>query len=90
MKVLGGVPRWNYRNIGHANLAEHYTDAVRYALTLPGPATATMGLCTLDEVRLALDTVRAFEPLTDQDLPDLLARGEELAPRLGHRYGPPT
>jgi predicted aldo/keto reductase-like oxidoreductase len=38
MKVLGGVPGWNYVNVGHARLAEHYESAVRYALSLNGPA----------------------------------------------------
>ena len=88
MKVLGGVPNWNYRNIGHPNLAEHYESCIRYALTLPGVASAVMGLCTVAETRQALDAVRTAQPLADEEFAALLTQGKELAPGLGPRFGP--
>ncbi len=88
MKVLGGVPNWNYRNIGHANLAAHYTDAIRYAVTLPGVASAVMGLCTPDEARQAIATIKSAEPLDDAELATLLAKGKGLVDGLGYHYGP--
>jgi predicted aldo/keto reductase-like oxidoreductase len=90
MKVLGGVPNWNYTNIGHARLADHYEPAVRYALTLDGPATATMGLCNLGELNTALDSVRRSRPLTDDERAALLATGAELARGWGEHLGPAT
>jgi predicted aldo/keto reductase-like oxidoreductase len=92
MKVLGGVPHWDYTNLGHARLAapEHYANAVRYALSLDGMATACMGLCSMGEVRTAVAAVQSFEPLTDEELAALLAEGERLAPHWGFHYGPPT
>jgi hypothetical protein len=88
MKVLGGVPGWNYRNVGHANLAAHYISAVRYALSLPRVANAVMGLCTPDELHQAIDAVLAFAPLSETELTSLLAAGAEIAPTWGHHYGP--
>jgi len=92
MKVLGGVPDWNYVNVGHARLGalEHYNAAVRYALSLEGPATATMGLCNLGELNTALDAVRRFAPLTTDELTDLLQTGAALAPSWGEHLGPPV
>jgi len=89
MKVLGGVPGWNYMNVGHGRLADHYEAAVRYALSLDGPATATMGLCNLGELNTALETVRRFQPLTEDERTALLATGAELAPSWEHHLGPP-
>jgi len=88
MKVLGGVPNWNYTNSGHARLADHYEAAVRYALSLDGPATATMGLCNLGELQTALDAVRRFHPLTEEERTALLATGAELARGWGEHLGP--
>jgi predicted aldo/keto reductase-like oxidoreductase len=89
MKVLGGVPNWNYRNVGHARLGalEHYESAVRYALSLD-VAAAVMGLCNLTELRAALDAVRRFRPLTEDERAALLATGARLAPEWGPHYGP--
>ena len=90
MKVLGGVVGWNYLNIGHARLGapEHHESAVRYALSLEGIATATMGLCNLGELQTALDAVRRFAPLSDDELAALIRTGADLAPAWGHHYGP--
>jgi len=92
MKVLGGVEGWNYMNVGHARLGapERYESAVRYALSLEGIATATMGLCNVGELQAALDAVRRFAPLTQSELTALLAAGADLAPVWGHHLGPPT
>ena len=90
MKVLGGVPGWTYTNVGHARLAEHYEAAVRYALSLDGPATAVMGLCNPQELQTALDTVRRFRPLAEDERAVLLATGGRLAPTWGYHYGPPN
>lgn len=91
MKVLGGVVDWNYRLIHHARLGdpEHYESAVRYALTLDGPSTVAMGLCTLEELRIALDAVRNFRPLSPGEMMALVTSGSHLAPKWGHHYGPP-
>jgi uncharacterized protein len=91
MKVLGGVEGWNYRRLHHARLGaeEYYGNAVRYALSLEGIATAAMGLCTLDELDTALAAARAVRPLEPDELEALLRTGEQLAPQWGHHYGPP-
>jgi len=92
MKVLGGVVDWNYLNVGHARLGapEHYESAVRYALSLEGIATATMGLCNLGELQAALDAVGRFHPLSEDERAALLRTGADLAPAWGHHFGPPT
>jgi hypothetical protein len=90
MKVLGGVVDWNYRRLHAARLGapEHYENAVRYALSLDGPATVAMGPCTLDELHQALDTVRRFRPLAPDEMTALLEVGARLAPTWGYHYGP--
>jgi aryl-alcohol dehydrogenase-like predicted oxidoreductase len=90
MKVLGGAKDWRYDGQTPATLADYHARAIRYALGLPGVATAVIGFSNLDEVKQALAVARAHKPLAAAERADLLREGEKLAQARGLYYGPTT
>jgi aryl-alcohol dehydrogenase-like predicted oxidoreductase len=87
MKVLGGaIPHTGPESTGQ--LASRAEAALRYALGLPGVASAVIGCCNEAQVRAAIEAARAYQPLPAAELGALLASGRELAETLGHRWGP--
>ncbi|HEX6064166.1 MAG TPA: hypothetical protein VFZ04_08090, partial [Longimicrobiales bacterium] len=86
MKVLGGI-----KGGGHtpALLPRAYHDqAFRYALSLPGCATAVIGMTSLTELEENVRRARAFQPLTAEEDNDLAAAGRIMATRWGTHLGP--
>ena len=86
MKVLGGI-----KGGGHtpALLPRAYHDqAFRYALSLPGCATAVIGMTSLTELEENVRRARAFQPLTAEEDNDLAAAGRIMATRWGAHLGP--
>ena len=75
MKILGG------REGDGAKLSadEHYTNAVRYALGIPGLSVAIMGVKSTGELKKALATVRAYKPFTKDELTRLDEKGKTMA-----------
>ena len=75
MKILGGTEG------DHAKLSaeEHYTNAVRYALGIPGLSVAIMGIKNTAELQKALKTVRSYKPLSSDELTQLSQKGKMLA-----------
>jgi predicted aldo/keto reductase-like oxidoreductase len=75
MKILGGTDG------DHAKLSadEHYTNAVRYALGIPGLSVAIMGIKNTTELEKALATVRAYKPFTNNELTQINQKGKTLA-----------
>lgn len=91
MKVYGGViSGWGgYRKKEPGRLVsdEHRQDAFDYALSLPGVASCVVGLKSREELRLALDAVRAHRPLQGDRQTALLARGRRMADAWGPHFG---
>ena len=90
MKVLGGAVKMVYERPTPGALAEHYEDAVRYALGLKGVSAVILGLRNSEEIRKAVATVKAYQPLPARELEALLARGKEMAATRdwGPHFGP--
>ena len=82
MKVLGGL-------VGDKPLLlDRYDDAVRYALGIPGLSVAILGMKSVAELERAVKTVKAYEPLSEQDERRISAVGKELAVAWGEHRGP--
>ena len=66
---------------------EHYTNAIRYALSLPGVACAVIGLNNTEELYQAVEAVTNFSPLSDAEHATLEAVGERFAAQWGEHLG---
>jgi aryl-alcohol dehydrogenase-like predicted oxidoreductase len=84
-KVYGGV-----KGGGHTPAlmdAKHHALALRYALSLPGCATAVVGMVNGTELDDNVRRARAFSPLTEGERAELLTAGAELALEWGEHLG---
>jgi predicted aldo/keto reductase-like oxidoreductase len=92
MKVFGGPEgksgSWGTRKalpmVGKENVAL----AIRYALSLPGVATANLGVHTADQLRQNVEIVKNFKPLSEEEQKKIAEKGRELAPQWGAHFGP--
>ena len=84
MKILGG------REGDGAKLSapEHYENAVRYALGIPGLSVAIMGVKNTAELKKALTTVRAYKPFSERELSEIRTNGKQMAKDWGELRGP--
>ena len=85
MKVYGGI-----NGGGHtpALLPRAYHEqAVRYALSLEGCATAVIGISTMQELEENVKRARSFQPLTKDEEEDLKSAGRIMADRWGPHLG---
>ncbi|OHB77097.1 MAG: hypothetical protein A2W31_09695, partial [Planctomycetes bacterium RBG_16_64_10] len=92
MKVFGGV-HGGFRNYGGPNPgpqmpAQYLTQAVRYALGLPGVATLVIGPHTVEQLRQNVQMVRNYQPLSEAEQTELAGLGKRLAAEWGPHYGP--
>lgn len=92
MKVYGGVTgSWDgYLKKQPGRLAgdRDRQDAVDYALSLPGVATAVVGIKSIEELRLTVQAVLHHKPLDETRRATLLARGREMSRQWGDHFGP--
>jgi len=89
MKVLGGAPGFQYRKPVPCYVPrERVSDAIRYALGLPGVATAVIGFNYVEQVRQAVAVAKAYRPLTGAERRELDSAGKELAIAWGQHLGP--
>ena len=89
MKVFGGVAGMNYKKLAPAAMPDDtIASAFRYALSLPGVATANIGAATVKEIRHNAAMARAFQPLADEELVGLLEQGKKMAADWGEHFGP--
>jgi hypothetical protein len=92
MKAFGGpdakTGSWGSRKAKPMVGAAHIEMAIRYALSLPGVATANLGVHTAEQLRRNLEFVRRFKPLTAEEQDRLAATGRELAKEWGPHFGP--
>lgn len=84
MKILGGRQGKGARLSG----PEHYEDAVRYALGIPGLSVAIMGVKSVAELRQAVETVKNYRPFTAEELTRLEEKGKRMAAEWGELRGP--
>ena len=84
MKVLGGAEGEGAK----LSAPEHYATAVRYALGIPGLSVAIMGMKSVGEVKQAVAAVRAYQPLTPQEVSALAGKGKGMARSWGPLRGP--
>jgi aryl-alcohol dehydrogenase-like predicted oxidoreductase len=88
MKVLGGAGR---NEEGYRLPPDAYQKAIRYAFSIPGLATAVIGLENVAELEQAARAVAAVEPLSPEEAHELAKLGLELAgqPPWREAYGQP-
>ena len=67
-----------------------FTWLLKYALGLPGVATANLGVHTIEQFRQNLEIVRRFQPLTAEEQEPLASAGRKLAKEWGPHFGPVT
>ncbi len=89
MKVLGGAGR---NQKGFRLPKELYESAIRYALSITGVHVAVIGMESVQELRQAVEVVRRFKPLSDDERHELALLGLKLAgtPEWRTPYGKPT
>jgi len=92
MKVFGGPEgksgSWGTRKALPAVGKENVALAIRYALSLPGVATANLGVHTAEQLRENVEIVKNFKPLSEDEKKKLADKGRELAPQWGAHFGP--
>jgi predicted aldo/keto reductase-like oxidoreductase len=88
MKVLGGAYKYDTRRQRARLGGADYELAIRYALTVPGVATAVVGCKSVGEVRRSAALARSLRPLGADESRALLARGKHLAAQWGEHLGP--
>jgi predicted aldo/keto reductase-like oxidoreductase len=71
-------------------MGERLELAVRYALSLPGVASANLGVNTAEQLLQDVEIVRRFTPLSDAEMAAALEAGRPLAREWGAHYGPAT
>jgi len=67
MKVLGG----------DGQFADDYDRFFRYSLSVPGVATAVVGVSKLEEVHRAIKAARDFRPLNEGEMAEMIALGKK-------------
>lgn len=94
MKVLGGMYQsedaspYQPKAKGGRIQGEQCVAAFRYAYGLPDVTTVVLGCYDTAELREAIGWVRDYQPLSQQEERQLLAKGKELADQWGSVYGP--
>lgn len=89
MKVLGGAPGFAYRHpIPCLMPKDRVTDAIRYALGLPGVATAVIGFNYVEQLRQAVAIAKSYKPLSPAERTALSEAGKQLAQEWKLHLGP--
>lgn len=90
MKVFGGVKE-SAKSAKGAHLPDDLKqEGLRYALGLPRVSGIVLGMIDEEELRQTLAWVRAWKPLTAEELAALEQPTRALADQWGEVYGPPT
>jgi uncharacterized protein len=94
MKVFGGPdPKsgsWGTRKAKPRIPVDDLELAIRYALSVPGVASANLGVHTADQLRQNVDAVRRFRPLSSEEVEKTAASGKALSAEWGAHFGPVT
>ncbi len=87
MKVLGGATGEGARQKGRL-APDHYTTAMRYALSIPGLSVAILGMRRMSDLDAGLGAVRSFKPFEPGELTQLKTSGRLMAREWGELRGP--
>jgi predicted aldo/keto reductase-like oxidoreductase len=88
MKVYGGAKGMDYKNERVSQLGERdHHQAFRYALGLPGVATAVIGMFTVAEIEQNVAWAQEWEALTPEDGERLNEEGRGVAAEWGAHFG---
>jgi len=88
MKVFGGARDMDYENQRDSHLGRRdHAPAFRYALGLPGVATAVVGMFNLDELDLNLRWACNWRPLDEREERMLESEGRRIAREWGPHFG---
>lgn len=87
-KVFGGARNMDYENekVSHLGARDHHS-AIRYAMGLPGVATAVIGMFNLQELEQCLNWARHWRPLEELEETRLLESSFDLARQWGPHFG---
>lgn len=92
MKVFGAPDKktgsWHTRKAEPTIGKQNIELAVRYALSVPGVATANLGVHTAEQLRKNVEIVNRFLPLEPDELKAAVETGKKLAPEWGPHFGP--
>ncbi len=88
MKILGGTEGRGIEQRAKLSDKEHYSNAVRYALGIPGLSVAILGMRRPGDLTAALASVRSYQPLSAAELSALGVKGKEMAQAWGPLRGP--
>ena len=89
MKVIGGAVGMKYDQPTPALMpSEHYTNAMRYSLGLPGVTSIVIGMGNRNEMMQAVEAVKNYKPLSEDEKEALAQEGQRLAPEWGAHFGP--
>jgi uncharacterized protein len=94
MKVFGGPdPKsgsWGTRKAKPRMPLDDLELAIRYALGVPGVATANLGVHTAEQLRENVAAVKRFRPLSSEEVEKTATLGKKLASDWGAHFGPVT
>ena len=92
MKAFGGpdgrTGSWGTRKATPMVGTDCVDLAIRYVLSLPGVATANLGVHTVEQFRHNLAVVQKFQPLTAEEQARLVTVGRQFAKEWGPHFGP--
>jgi predicted aldo/keto reductase-like oxidoreductase len=92
MKVFGGPdPKsgsWGTRDAKPLIGEENVELAIRYALSVPGVATANLGVHTAEQLRENVEFVKRFQPLSEEERQLAARLGRPMAEQWGPHFGP--
>lgn len=92
MKVYAGIKGgFKFHKKGFVGCAmdpRHLSEAMAYALDLPGVSAAIIGPYTMEQAQQNVQLAHAYKPLSDSERAFMLKYGKDLAAELGPRYGP--
>jgi hypothetical protein len=86
--IAGGFPNHRRASVGCNTPPEKLPLAMAYALDLEGVSSAVIGPYTFEQALQNVELARRYRPLVESERTELLAFGEDLARKLGPRYGP--
>jgi len=92
MKAFGGpdgkTGSWGTRKAKPMVGTDYVDLAIRYVLSLPGVATANLGVHTIEQFRHNLAVVQRFQPLSVEEQERLATVGRQFAREWGPHFGP--
>lgn len=89
MKVYGGALGMKYKDCKRAELdSQHVPLALRYALSVPGVASANLGCHSVEQIRHNMEMIKNFQPLSPDETAQAIDLGRSLASKWGEHFGP--